>query len=315
MTRSIRMNFCNSKNNDVTFSIIIPTCNRPRLLARCLDSLSRLDYPYNRFETIIVDDGSRTSNENVLTPFRNKMSLKFIRQENSGPASARNTGASRATGEFLAFTDDDCMPARNWLSELEHGLLSAPDCMVGGRVVNGLQANIYAQASHLILDIVYAHYNAEGTDPHFFASNNMAVPASAFRSAGGFDASYPHAGGEDREFCDRWLVLGYGMTYVSKAIVNHYHDLTLPTYWKQHVAYGKGAFRFNRSHASRDAGNSTVRLDFYGSFFQRFSKATAGLTKKMIWRLLSLMAIWQAANFVGFSSEMIKYLFRRQRIR
>jgi GT2 family glycosyltransferase len=243
------------------------------------------------------------------------MSLKFIRQENSGPASARNTGASQAIGEFLAFTDDDCMPAQNWLSELEHSLLSAPGCMVGGRVVNGLSENIYAQASQIVLDIVYAYYNSEGANPHFFAANNMAVPASVFRSVGGFDVSYyyPQTGGEDRDFCDRWLGFGHGMVYASRAIVNHYHDLTLSTFWKQHMAYGRGAFRFNRSHARRDQKNSTIRLDFYISLFRLFSNTTSGLTKNITSRLLFLMVIWQAANSMGFFLEMIEYLIKRQR--
>lgn len=304
-----------STNNSITFSIIIPTYNRPQALARCLDSLTRLDYVYNSFEVIVVDDGSQVSNESVLAPFYEKISLRLFRQKNAGPAAARNAGAIQAKGTFLVFTDDDCIPAQNWLGELETNLAMKLNCMVGGRVVNGLPANIYAQASHLILDIVYAYYNAEGTDPHFIASNNMAVPASAFRSAGGFDASYPHAGGEDREFCDRWLGLGYGMTYASKAIVNHYHDLTLLTYWKQHVTYGRGAFRFNRSHARSHKEGSTLQMGFYASFPRRFYEATMDFTTSEKWCFSLLMIMWQAANSVGFLIEMIKYLIRRQRIR
>lgn len=306
------MNFYNSKNNGITFSIIIPTYNRPQALARCLDSLSQLNYPQNGFEVIVVDDGSRESLEPLLTAYKDRVLLQLIRQKNAGPASARNAGSINAKGTFLAFTDDDCMPAQNWLTELERVLLSAPECMVGGRVVNGLPANIYARASHLVLDIVYAHYNEEGANPRFFASNNMAVPTHVFSSSGGFDVSYPHAGGEDREFCDRWLALGHGMTYAPGAIVHHYHDLTLATFWRQHVAYGKGAFRFNRSHALRGREPSTIRLDFYGSFFPRFHKAVAGLNKKVKCSLLSLMAIWQAANTVGFLSEMVQYFIRQK---
>lgn len=307
------MNFCNSKNNGITFSIIIPTYNRPQALARCLDSLSQLNYPQNGFEVIIVDDGSHESLEPLLAAYKDRIPLQLIRQKNAGPASARNAGSINAKGTFLAFTDDDCMPAPNWLSELETNLALKQNCMVGGRVVNALLNNIYAYASHLILDIVYSHYNMGGMDPHFFASNNMALPANIFRSTGGFDTSYTLAGGEDREFCDRWLEMGNQMVYEPEAMVYHAHKLTFRGFLKQHISYGRGAFCFNRSHARRGATDSTLRCDFYTSFPRLFREATKELSKSSVLQLTLLMGFWQTANAVGFGSEMVKYFFKNRR--
>jgi glycosyltransferase involved in cell wall biosynthesis len=301
--------------NSVTFSIIIPTYNRPQELTSCLDSLTLLEYENDGFEVIVIDDGSPVSPEPAITPFRDRISLRLLKQKKAGPASARNAGASQARGRFLAFTDDDCRPARNWLKELGQRLHTEPGSMVGGRVVNAVSENICSSASHLILDIVYAYYNVNGMDPHFFASNNMAVATDPFLSAGGFDTSYPEAGGEDREFCDRWRGIGYQMVYEPAAIIWHTHKLNLRTFWKQHKAYGRGAFRFNRSHARRGAEDSTLRYDFYTSFFRRFGEATPGLPRSRVRMLALLMCLWQIANTMGFTSEMIKYLIRRQRIR
>jgi len=294
--------------NNVTFSIIIPTYNRPQELASCLDSLTLLEYENNCFEVIVVDDGSRVSPDHAIVPFRDRISLRLLKQKHAGPASARNAGASQAQGRFLAFTDDDCRPARNWLKELGQHLHTNPVRMVGGRIVNAVSENIYSSASHLILDIVYAHYNVNGTNPHFFASNNMAVATDTFLSAGGFDTSYHLAGGEDREFCDRWRSIGYQMVFEPEAVICHTHKLNLRTFWKQHKAYGCGAFLFNRSHARRGAEDSTLRYDFYTSFARHFGKATRGLPRSKVCMLLLLMCIWQIANTMGFISEMIKYL-------
>jgi hypothetical protein len=67
----------------------------------------------------------------------------------------------RAKGQFLAFTDDDCRPAADWLQALAQRFATAPDHAVGGRTVNALTNNPYTTASQLIVDFVYAYYNAD----------------------------------------------------------------------------------------------------------------------------------------------------------
>jgi glycosyltransferase involved in cell wall biosynthesis len=96
------------------FSIVIPSCARSRQLAACLQSLTCLDYPRDRFEVIVVDDGSETLPEDVVAPFCNQLDVTLDTRVHAGLAATRNTGATRAKGEFLAFTDDDCAPAE-WL--------------------------------------------------------------------------------------------------------------------------------------------------------------------------------------------------------
>lgn len=93
-----------------TFSIVVPTYRRPQALRRCLAALSRLDYPRERFEVLVVDDGSDESPEPIVTEARGTVNARLIQQDHAGPARARNRGAAEATGTFLAFTDDDCEP-------------------------------------------------------------------------------------------------------------------------------------------------------------------------------------------------------------
>ena len=110
-----------------TFSIIIPTYQRPTQLAVCLRSLTGLNYPRERFEVIVVDDGSTTPLDAVVASVRDSLNVMLTRQDNGGPAAARNTGAARARGTFLAFTDDDCTPTPDWLHTLGARFAMTPE--------------------------------------------------------------------------------------------------------------------------------------------------------------------------------------------
>ena len=191
------------------FSIIIPTYDRPAQLANCLKALARLDYPHDRFEVLVVDDGSKTPPEALATSFRERLDVRLLIQAHAGPAAARNTGAAQAKGRFLAFTDDDCMPAPDWLQTLAARFASTPDQIIGGRTLNARSDNLYSTTSQTIIEVVYAYYNTDPNQASFFASNNLAVPADRFRAISGFDATFTTS--EDRELCDRWLHHSYRM--------------------------------------------------------------------------------------------------------
>ena len=153
--------------------------------------------------------------EPVVDRFRDSMQLRLIRRANAGPASARNTGAAVAASPLLVFTDDDCEPEVEWLSALHAQSMEHPECLIGGQTINGLPDNVYAAASQLLIDYLYQYQasvstHGERAAPAFFTANNFGVPAALFRRVGGFDESFPLAGGEDRELCDRWQHLGLG---------------------------------------------------------------------------------------------------------
>ncbi|PSM50225.1 glycosyl transferase [Chroococcidiopsis sp. CCALA 051] len=280
------------------FSIIIPTYNRPERLANCLQSIAQLNYPPDRFEVIVVDDGSEIPIEPVVASLRKQLNLTAIAQQNSGPANARNSGATRARGKFLVFTDDDCMPAPEWLKTLEVRFKAAPHCLVGGRTLNALPDNLYSTASQVLIDFLYEYYNADRDRSSFFASNNLALPAERFHSLGGFDTTFPLAAGEDREFCDRWLQHGYQMIYAPEAQVYHAHKLTLYAFWRQHYNYGRGAFCFHQVRARRNMERIKVEpLSFYFNLLKYpFSQ---GASQPAL-AIATLFMLSQIANVSGF---------------
>lgn len=283
-------------------SVIVPTFNRPDKLRGCLAALAKLDYPRNRFEVIVVDDGSPTLLDSVVSGFREWLNVNLIRQENSGPAKARNRGAAIARGELLAFTDDDCAPDAKWLAHLEQAHLAAPGRMIGGKMLNGYANNVYSTASQELIAYLYAYHESLG-QPRFFVTSNVAVPAQAFRSIGGFDVGFGLAAGEDRELCDRWLDRGGSLTFAPDAIVHHFHALDFRRFVRQHMNYGRAAFHFHTIRAQRRDGKIRVEplrfyLDMLGYPFGVFSGLKAVTVS-------ALFALAQSANAAGFFREKL----------
>ncbi|MGG6266422.1 glycosyltransferase family 2 protein [Leptolyngbya sp. AN03gr2] len=277
------------------FSIVIPTFNRPVQIFACLQSISRLDYPRDRFEVIVVNDGGVSPN---IEPFQ-FLNLSVIDQDNAGPASARNTGASHAKGQFLVFTDDDCSMLPNYLSVLESHC--SEQGLIGGKTLNALPHNVFSTASQILIDYLYEYYNRDPNRASFFASNNFAMLRDRFRALGGFHTGFPLAAGEDREFCDRWLAQGYPLLYAPDAQIAHAHSLTLAKFWRQHLNYGRGAYCFHQIRAERQQESIKVEpLKFYWKL----------LTYPFVCRstqppiLLSmLLFVSQVANVYGFFLE------------
>lgn len=286
--------------NNSFFSIIVPTYNRPERLADCLKAIALLDYPCDSFEVIVVDDGSKSPLDAVVEPLKDQIDLKLLRQENAGPAAARNRGAAEAKGEFLAFTDDDCQPTTDWLTQFAASFVDAPQAMLGGKTINALADNPFSTASQKLIDYLYDYYNpAKGKDA-FFASNNIAMPTANFRALKGFDVSFPLAAAEDRDFCDRWN-RSYPMVYVPEAQIDHYHKLSLTSFWKQHFGYGRGAFCFHQIRSQRAAKEIEVEpLSFYFNLlFHPFFE----VSKQPKLLISSLFLVSQIANVAGFFWE------------
>ncbi len=293
--------------NQPFFSIIIPTCDRPEKLADCLGSVSRVDYPRDRFEVIVIDDGSKISLQPVVACYFDQLRVTLLKQVNAGPAAARNAGAKRANGEFLAFIDDDCTPFPDWLQKLANRLTQIPDHAVGGRTLNALPENFYSTASQNLIDAAYAYHNPVSGRASFFASNNLTVPVAHFRSIGGFDHTFKTS--EDRDFCDRWRHHGFQMTYAPEILIYHSHPLNLYAFWRRHFNYGRGAYRYHQARARR--GTERVRPDpkFYLSLF--LSPLTEKPKRRGLW-VKMLLAISQAANATGFCYEACSQIQRRR---
>lgn len=280
------------------FSIIVPTWNRPKQLRACLLSLAKLEYPSDRFEVIVVDDGSDPPVFSTVGGEMPACPVTWLYQSNAGPAAARNAGAAKAQGQYLAFTDDDCAPAPDWLRRLAGGFERSPGALVGGHTINALSDNLYATASQAIVQAAQESFQSGHSRLQFFASNNVALPAERFWAVGGFDPAFRTS--EDRDLCDRWVRAGYPLVSAPDAVIYHGHALTLTGFWRQHFNYGRGAHRFHQARARRGAGPFRPELSFYVNVFRYpFTRERRGRRVS----LAMLFVLWQLANAAGFLSE------------
>jgi len=288
-----------------SFSIVIPTYQRPFELARCLEAIENLNYPKEKFEVIVVDDGGGIE-EKLLSPLRPNSNLILLHQENCGPATARNRGAQLAKNDYLAFTDDDCEPDADWLNKFAEQIKVTPEHLLGGQVINALESNIYSTASQMLVS--YFHNYGERFNPNFafFATNNMTLLRSKFLSLGGFDESFTLAAAEDRDFSSRWRETNHKMDFLETAIVRHSHNLGWKSFLRQHFNYGRGGFRFHNLRKIRLKQKIKIEpLNFHiGMFYfpflinSRFSAL----------RISALFVIAQCAILSGYVREHISTL-------
>lgn len=241
------------------FSIIVPTFNRPQRLAACISALSRLDYPRDCFEILVVNDGSNADLAPVLAANRGQSHARLLRIVHAGPAAARNHGAQEARFGWLAFTDDDCRPRPDWLANAARHLPHSAPAAIAGKTANALTTNPYAILSQRIIDHLFAHANRDPTHAAFATTSNLIVEANAFHDLGGFDTTFARPGGEDRDLCDRWLGRRHTMLYADDCVVDHYHDMGFAGFCRQHFNYGCGAYTFHKARAQR--ARKRVRIE------------------------------------------------------
>lgn len=254
----------------------------------------------------MVDDGSHPALALDPSRWQSAFALRVIRQKNTGPAGARQHGASVARGVVLAFTDDDCAPLPTWLPEMLSALQVHPRAFIGGSTSNGLSDDPGAETSQLILELVYDHFNA-GEQAYFFASNNIACHRQDYLNSGGFDLDFPAAAAEDREFCDRWRMQGRPLRCIPAARIEHRHPQSLLQFLRLQFRYGQGAYVYQAKRRLRKSGTMREDLGFHRSLLPAVWRKLAGRPLARQFASAIHLAVWQAANTAGFFHEAIRW--------
>jgi glycosyltransferase involved in cell wall biosynthesis len=199
-------------------SVVVPTRDRPERLARLLEGLRGQSLDRARFEVVVVDDGSGPSTAAVLARARTRASELTIRVERHprarGPAAARNTGWRAAAAQLIAFTDDDCLPAPDWLRSALGACAAHPGAIVQGRTLPDPDEwpGQRLMARVIVVDRPGAQY----------ASCNIVYPRELLARLGGFDESYgPGPTAEDTDLAWRAIEAGHRTAFASDVLVFH----------------------------------------------------------------------------------------------
>ena len=212
-------------------SVVVCTYNGQATLRDCLDGLLKLDY--RDYEVIVVNDGSTDATDAIAAEYP----YSVISTENRGLSAARNTGMRAATGEIVAYTDDDARPDPDWLTQLALTFLSTDHAGVGGPNIppprDGTVAECVANAPGGPIHVLISDREAE-----HIPGCNMAFRKRCLEAIGGFDVQFRTAG-DDVDVCWRLQDQGWTLGFNPAAVVWHHRRNSLRAYWRQQRGYGR----------------------------------------------------------------------------
>jgi len=232
-------------------SVIVPACNAEDTLGKCLAALEAQTLNRDRYEVIVVDDGSTDRTAEVAQRY----DVRLIRQPNAGPAAARNRGAQAAQGDLLLFTDADCAPAPDWIERMIAPFRRNPEVAGAKGVYRTRQRERVARFVQLEYEGKYARMARQG-HIDFVDTYSAAYRRDVFLANGGFDAVFPTSSVEDQEFSFRLARKGYRLVFVPDAVVYHRHDATLGEYWRRKFGIGYWKALLLRWHPERAVRDS-----------------------------------------------------------
>ena len=235
------------------FSVVVPTHDRRDVLPEVVAALeAQRDAP--PFELVVVDDGSTDGTAEWLAAHRFAVPARLLRQENRGPAAARNAGVAAATGRWVAFLGDDTVPCPGWLAWHRRALRErgdAPELAVIGytrwhprlrptRFLRYINERGPQFGYALIQDRERVPFN-------FLYTSNLSLGRELLL-AEPFDLRFPHAAWEDIELSYRLHRRGLRLVYEPRAVVEHDHPTDYDRFAARQEKAGYSAVVFHELH-------------------------------------------------------------------
>lgn len=236
---------------EVRYSVIVPTFNAASTLRDCLDALFTQSVQREMYEVVVVDDGSIDGTEQIARGYP----VRFFKQQHAGPASARNRGAREAVGDFLLFTDADCIPAQSWIADLVRPLETDPSVAAAKGVYRTRQRSLIARFAQVEFEEKFAALRRH----HFidFIDTYSAVfRRGPFWECGAFDPSFRSASNEDTQLSFNLAARGYHLVFAENAIVYHRHSDSLLAYLRRKWRHGYWRIRVYQRHPGKLRGDS-----------------------------------------------------------
>lgn len=233
-------------NKEIRFSIIVPVYNRPEEIAELLQSLSLQSD--SDFETLIVEDGSTISCEEICKQYNKQLNLRYLFKPNSGRSESRNYGMERAGGNYFLIFDSDCILPSDYIQKVRsHLQQDYLDCYGGpDRAADDFssmqKAVSYAMTSFLTTGGIRGGSRKTGSfTPRSF---NMGLSKEVFLRVGG----YKNIIGEDIDLSIRIKTAGFSTGLLADAFVYHKRRIDFKRFYKQVNTFGKGRVLISRLH-------------------------------------------------------------------
>ena len=284
-------------------SIVIPTYQRCADIVTALQALDRQTLPPERFEVIVVVDGSSDGTLEAVRAHRPRYSLKALWQANSGRAAARNAGIALAGGSIVILLDDDMLPEPDWL----HAHVEAHAGRAGYGVLGPVPV-IMDSASPLTVDYIGPKFAehltrlaamSETIQPWDAYSGNFSVERAALEKVGRFDEAFQDYGNEDVDLFHRLQCAGITLTYAPAAAARQRYSKGFPALAADTRAKGKTAVLFAIKHPDVAADSRLGRFENHS----------------LQWRLTRALLVRLGRAWPGLMEGLLGFMARLERRR
>ncbi|MDA8105730.1 MAG: glycosyltransferase [Nitrospiraceae bacterium] len=198
-------------------TVIVPVYNDAGRIWKCIEALLRQTYPPDRYEIVVVDNGSTDETCSVIG--RYPVTL-LVENEKQTSYAARNRGVRLAKGKVIAMTDSDCIPQSDWIEKGVARLLGEPHCgLVGGKIEIFFKQRNKPNAVELYDSVTGFNQKDDIERHHFGSTANVFTYREVFDSVGLFNDGLKSGG--DNEWGRRVFSSGYGLVYAEDAVVAH----------------------------------------------------------------------------------------------
>jgi len=227
-------------------SVVVPARDAAATLPALLESMPALDYPRDRFEVLVVDNASTDRTAELARRFP----VRLLRERSViSSYAARNAGIRASTGEWIAFTDADCVVDRGWLRALARE--AAPPVGLVAGAIRSLPGGTTAQRFAAWIGALDQSRTLAHPYLPYAQTANLACAAAVFRAVGLFRPDLESGG--DADLC--WRVqreTGFRFVAAPEAVVFHLHRSTVRGLLAQWRRYGRGAAQLERLHRLDD---------------------------------------------------------------
>lgn len=277
--------------NNPFVSVIIPVFNDKDRLILCLQALEKQNYSKDKYEVIVVDNGSTDNVQSIVKQF-NQAKLAF--EKKTGSYAARNKGISVAKGILLAFTDSDCIPCEDWLKNGVYHITQNSKCgLVAGKIKIFPQTNGYPTLIELYDISTGFQQECYLKERHFSVTANLITSKRVVKQVGLFNPLLKSGG--DLDFGLRIHKAGYEQIYADKVIVMHPARHTFSQLFNQAIRVAGGRYQL-----AKESHNTKHKKQY----FTHFSTISNSLIK--IWALPQLSVITRFGLIgIGFSLRFI----------
>jgi glycosyltransferase involved in cell wall biosynthesis len=224
--------------SDPFVSVIVPVYNDSRRVGKCIEALLAQTYPHQRYEVLVVDNGSTDDTCAVIEKYQVTLLWEKYKQSSYG---ARNKGIAAARGEIIALTDSDCIPNNDWLENGVRRLLGVPNCgLIGGAIAIFFKKEDSPNAVELYDSIMGFHQKEDIEEHHFGSTANVFTFKKIFDQVGLFNDCLKSGG--DNEWGRRVFSYGYRLVYADDVVVAHPARHSFGQLWKRYARLIGGCY-------------------------------------------------------------------------